>query len=64
MGFFDKVKEQAKELKEKVEDVPANPGDLQKSQFAGQEAADRLLVGGVEHGAAGAAPAGDLIPQL
>jgi len=23
MGFFDKVKEQAKELKEKVEDVPA-----------------------------------------
>ena len=41
----------------------AGARDVEERQLAGQEAADRGLVGGVEHGPAGAALPGRLVAQ-
>ena len=46
------------------QDGPADAGDVEKAELAGQEPADGGLVGRVQHRPAGAAAAGDLIAQL
>jgi hypothetical protein len=47
-----------------VEGGAASAGDVEKRQLTGQETPDGCLVGGVEHGPAGAAAPRHLIPQL
>src|SRR5262245_30377688 len=48
----------------RVQDLAADPGDIQESERPGQKPVDGRLVGGVQHSPAGPSAGGYLVPQL